>query len=281
MGDRSLFFRSFGEPGPDGTLVFVHATGLNASAYTPLLRDLPFKGTRLAFSMRGHGATDLDADPRALRSWQTFADDLVAELATLELQGPLVLAGHSAGAVTALLTARAVEAHRVLMMDPVVLPTALAYLARTPLKRFTLDRIPIARQAAARRNQFESRQEAEKGYRNKSFFKNWDPEALAGYLDEGLRAAADGSVRLSCDPAYEAACFSAQGAGFWPHLKAVVGKGTQVHMMAAEKASTFPVFTHGRARKLGAEVDMLSGNHMLPVECPDKVAAWMLRALQP
>ena len=281
MGEASLFSRSFGAPGPAGTLIFVHATGLNASAYAHLLSQLAFDGQVLAFSMRGHGATDLPADPQALVSWQTFADDLVAELAKIDLAGPTTLMGHSAGAVTALLTAKSLRPTSLLMIEPVVLPALAVRLARGPLKRFTGDRTPIARQAAARRGSFESRQVVERAYASKRFFRDWQPEALAGYLDEGLRPAADQGVELSCAPGYEAACFAAQAAGFWPHLKQVLGMGIRVSTLASERGSTFPALYHGRARRLGADVFVEEGSHMLPMEEPDKVLAWVERQLQP
>lgn len=281
MGQASLFVRSFGVPGPAGTLVFIHATGLNASSYAHLLSNFPFDGRILAFSMRGHGATDLPADPHALLSWQTFADDLVSELESLRLQEPITLMGHSAGAVTALLTARSRRPQRLLMIEPVVLPVLAVQLARSPLKRFTIGQTPIARQAAARRSNFPSRQAVERAYAEKRFFRHWQPEALAGYLDEGLRPSAGDSVELSCSPAYEAACFSAQAAGFWPHLEHVLSAGVDVSVLASSRGSTFPALYHGRARRMGADVCLEAGSHMMPMEEPESIRAWAGPRLQP
>lgn len=271
-----MFFRALGSKGRDGTLVFLNATGLNASAYLPLLEQLSFDGLILAGSLRGHGATDLPANPKELQSWELFAEDVATELEKRGVDGPLTLAGHSAGSVTALLTAKRLSTQQVIMIEPVVLPAFAVWLANTPLKAWTIDQNPLARRAAARRSHFPSREEAAAAYRRKGFFKSWDEEAFAGYIEEGFREAGEaGGVVLSCDPAWEAACFGAQASGFWPHLDTVISRGTQVDILGAEVASTFTTTDRQRARDKGASVLDMDGSHMLPVEEPARVASWM------
>jgi pimeloyl-ACP methyl ester carboxylesterase len=265
--------RALGERA-EGTLVFLHATGLNASAYRPLLSRLRFGGTVLAPSLRGHGATSLPADPDALTSWQVLADDVAAMLSDENIASPLVLAGHSAGAVTALLAARNLPAAAVLMIEPVVLPRWLVLAAASPFRRAFVNRIQVAKQAASRRSDFPSREAARDYYKPKAFFRNWEEEALAGYLDEGLREI-EGGAELTCAPRWEAAMFRAQAHGFWPHLAEVTRQGKRAAILTAQGRTTFPIPLRPRAAATGARLREEEGGHMLPLEKPDIVADWM------
>ncbi|MEM1379367.1 MAG: alpha/beta hydrolase [Pseudomonadota bacterium] len=281
MDEPTLYARRFGAPGSDGSLVFLNATGLNASCYTPLLQSVAFDGEILAMSLRGHGASTLAADPKALKSWHIFARDVEQFLAQQELAGPITIAGHSAGAVTALLTANRIGAMRVAMIEPVVIPSFAVWLARSPLKSVTIDKNPLAAAASKRRAHFDSLRHVEESYRKKRFFAGWNEEAFAGYLDEGFRPTGDGEgITLACAPAYEAACFGAQASGFWPHLTTARRRGAQCIIASSERQSTFPKHKHQRAEALGARVTILKGGHMLPVEDPVRAAKWLEHALR-
>ncbi|MEE4212987.1 MAG: alpha/beta hydrolase [Parvularcula sp.] len=275
MADRRLATRRLNGGGGEGTLLFLHATGLNASTYVPLLQDVGFDGEVLAPSLRGHGATVLPADPKTLRDWRGLAQDVVADHIACGGGKPLIMAGHSAGAVTALLAAKELRPRKLLLIEPVILPRLYVNLAATPLRRWTTDRIPIAQAAARRRDVFPSRQEAEENYRQKPFFAGWDERALTAYLDEGLEVDDTGEVRLACTPAFEAAMFRAQSHGFWPHVKYVLKQGTEVSVLAAAERTVTPPFAQKRLRRLGAEVTVMQGGHMLPLERPAEVATWL------
>ncbi|MEO1040818.1 MAG: alpha/beta fold hydrolase [Pseudomonadota bacterium] len=264
-----------GAENSDRTLVFTHATGLNASAYKPLLEALDFDGRILAPSLRGHGGTDLPADPRSIRSYWTFAKDLLADFDTFGDLGTLTLAGHSAGSMTSLLVARKRRPKSLILIEPIALPRIFSLAARTPLKRFTVDRAPIAVNAAKRRAHFSSREEAHSNYLTKSFFKTWDERALEGYLDEGLTDDPAGGVRLSCEPAWESAVFGAQAAGFWPHIHHLRRKGLPIHTAVASRNSTFPSFARPGFMATGAKLSEIEGGHMWPVEQISQAASWL------
>jgi pimeloyl-ACP methyl ester carboxylesterase len=274
MQDQNLHVRRWREAGRAGRFVFLHATGLNGSAYGPLLEELSFDGEVLTPSLRGHGASRLPANPKRLKNWKIFASDIETEIRNREEVRPLILAGHSAGAVTAMLAAKDLRPERLLMIEPVCLPDHIYPLARTPLWPFISRNLGIANAAAARRPAFPSREAAEANYRDKPFFARWADGALEGYLDEGLRKTEEG-VGLSCEPAFEAACFRAQGHGFWPHLKTVLGLGIPVSILASTRGSTFKAKFHERARRLGAEVTQVKGGHMIPLEDPAFVGDWI------
>ncbi|NNU15019.1 alpha/beta hydrolase [Parvularcula sp. ZS-1/3] len=274
MSEPSLFVQRFGNPGPDGTLLFLHATGLNGSCYRPLLERLDFDGEIILPSMRGHGRTSLPANPQTLLSWHPLAADILDWISREELAGPLTLGGHSSGAITSLLVSTKVPTERVLMIEPVVLPRPVVWLANSPFRKTVMNRIPIAQQAAARRDSFASREKAWEFWRPKKFFRNWEEAAFAGYVAEGLEEM-DGGVRLSCTPQFESAMFKAQAHGFWPHLAESIRTTKGVSILAAQDQTTFPLKRRPRAAKMGARVTEFEGGHMLPLEQPEETVQWL------
>ncbi len=208
FGDFSVLRRE-----PSGaetvTVHFAHATGFNAETYAALLDDLDRSIAILLMDARGHGRSTATADPRKLHSWRPYRDDLEAFIETLPQ--PVVLGGHSMGATVSmeLAAARPDLVGGLVLIDPVIVPPAqipLLALART----FGLaDRIvPIAQMAARRRTEFPSRQAAVDNYVGKGPFRTWPREWIERYVEGGTADNEDGTVRLSCDRAWESKTFA-------------------------------------------------------------------------
>ena len=68
----------FGDPERPIDVLFLHATGFNARTDTDGLSRAAGRIRIVAVDQRGHGLTELPADPAAARSWTPFADDLIA-----------------------------------------------------------------------------------------------------------------------------------------------------------------------------------------------------------
>ena len=266
--------------GRGGTVVFCHANGLNASAYRPMLDALDIHEAILAPDARGHGRTRLAAAPRALTSWTRYADDLAAILAAVAPEPPLTLVGHSMGAVTALLAAASgPPPARLVMIEPVVVPRLARLGARLPVPGLMPRLVPIARRAARRRAAWPDVAAARDALGRSAFFGRWDPAALAGYLDDGLVASPNG-VRLSCEPAWEAASFAAQAHRFWRPLRRTLERGVPVHVLHAETGSTVPADAARRLALAGCAVTRAGGDHMLPLHRPADAAAFVRLALR-
>ena len=74
---------------------------------------------------------------------------------------------------------------------------------------------PLADLALKRRRSFRSQEEAAENFSRKSPFAAWHPEALAGYLEEGLHKRGE-EVVLACTPEDEAAIYrTASAHGVW------------------------------------------------------------------
>ena len=195
-----MFTLQWGE-GP--LLLFAHATGLCASAYLGLLAPLGRMFRVVAYDARGHGRSELAADPGQIPTdWKIFRDDLAHLVAALG-GGPVRLAGHSFGASVA---AEAAADHPGLasalcLIDPPSLPSPAEPGGQAPINL-------MAQQAERRRSHFESLAAARAAYHGRGAFQGWPEQALDGYLQGALLPdAGKGGVRLACAPAFEAACY--------------------------------------------------------------------------
>ena len=254
-------------------LHFLHATGMNAELYRPLLEQLAGEFNIVSSDARGHGRTALPADPGELAGWSTYQDDLEALLDSYGSAAPWLLAGHSMGAtVTLELAARRPGlARAVLLVEPATVPFAHAAAFAAARMRGAPDS-PMAAQARRRRRDWPSLAELRAAYRGRGVFRSWGDEWLDAYLDGGTTQYADGSVSLACAPAWEAATFDAVSTTLEASLAAWRGPLT---LLYGNEGSTVaradvPVYVAGPDRH---EAYFEAAGHFLPVEQPAAVIA--------
>lgn len=254
-------------------LLFCHATGFCASAYKQMLYALGAGFDVFALDMRGHGRTDLPADPESLRSWDVYARDIAAFLDNQDRNG-WTLAGHSmGGAAVALASCGRSDISALRLVEPVAPPRLFALAARTLLWPLYARRMPMAARAARRRARWASHAEAAAGYERKALFRDWAPGVLADYLEDGLVDEA-GGARLACAPLWEAATFAAQAHDLWD---AVRRAPAPLSVLAAQGPST-TVWPPARARlrRAGAALTLLDGvGHLAPMQDPARCARFI------
>jgi pimeloyl-ACP methyl ester carboxylesterase len=253
-------------------LLFLHATGFNAQTYQPLLVLLPGDITSVAWDLRGHGHNPLPANPAKLVSWQTYANDVIAGLVALK-QPPLVLAGHSMGAVVSLLVAaqRPDLVRGVVMIDPPMPPPRFRLYAHLPGGIALLKNIPIAKAAGKRRAVFPTYDAVLAAYTGRGAFKTWQPGFLENYLDGGLVHLEDGSVRLACAPAWEQATFTSFRHNSWGALKKLTAP---LHLLVGSRNSTIAasLLAFLRAAPRATHEIVPGSSHFIPMEEPQLVA---------
>ncbi len=197
---------------PGRPMVFVHGTGLSSRMWEPVISRLPAGTIRpLAVDLRGHGATRTPAGV-------TFFDhrmvaDLTAVCRAFDLRGAWI-AAHSMGGGTALLTeARAPGTfERLWVFEPIIFPRV----------RTADDPVSVFVEATRRRRPvFASREEAYERYASRPPLDECDPEALRAYVTHGFVEQPDGTVRLACDPAQEAAAFEQYLQDGWDELPSI------------------------------------------------------------
>lgn len=102
----------------DPPLVFVHGWACDRTYLAPQTASFAKRHRVLAPDMRGHGASDRAAPAPGAYAVGTLADDVLAAVAALGANGPVVV-GHSLGALVALAcAARSPDVRAVVLLDP-------------------------------------------------------------------------------------------------------------------------------------------------------------------
>jgi pimeloyl-ACP methyl ester carboxylesterase len=243
------------------------ANGFPPESYRPLAAALTARYHVLGYRPRPlHPHTD----PQAITSWHPLADDLAH--AAARLPGPLLGFGHSLGAILTIYAAlRNPRLFRALVLcEPVLMPRRILpalWLMRRLGQQW---RFPLARSAARRRDHFPDVAEARAHYGRRSFFADFTPEAMDGYLAGGLRTAQHGGLTLAWPRAWEARIFSLVPIDAWDALYKlripvliIRGKGSDL--------LTEPTM-HELRRRSSVDVIELDAGHMLPMERPVELA---------
>lgn len=252
-------------------LHFAHATGMCAELYAELLDPLADGFNIVASDARGHGASTLPADPAALLSWRTYRDDLAVLLRHYH-PGPWLLAGHSMGGSVSLDLAAATPglASAVVLVEPAFVPFELAPPYEMSRAAGIPPLNPMAAQAARRRSQFPSRTAARDNWHGRGVFATWSDAAVDAYVRGAMRDTPDGA-ELACDPAWEAATFTAVTTGTAAALEAWRGPLAMLHGTIGSTVRPADADSFVAA---GAVVERIDGaSHFLPLEYPDRVRA--------
>ena len=227
----------FGDTRRPIDLVFCHANGFNALSYRTLLDGLGVHA--VALDGRGHGRTELPTDVAALDGWDVFADDIAAFF-DAHITEPVVLAGHSYGAVSAMLSLPRTRdrVRGYVGFDPVLVPWLFRVVARSGAGRaYMKRRIPIARKAGTRTRRFESVDAAFARYQGRGAFRGMPDAVLRDYLVGGLEADGEAMV-LACAPEWEQAIFAAQAHNLWPCVPLLPDNSRIIFAGAHGKVST-------------------------------------------
>ena len=257
-------------------LHFTHATGFNGQSANQLLTPLAKDFHVRAWDARGHGRTSLPTNPKALRNWYGYRDDLIAFLEPWHAQTrqKVWLMGHSMGATVNLLAAakRPDLVAGIFLLDPVLFPSWFGRLARVARLFIKKARgMDLARLAEKRRAHWASREKLFTVYKDRGAFYGWPDSALRDYIDGGTGNDDSGGVYLSCAPAWEAATFRAQNNNSFKSLKAL---SVPFALLIAEHNS--PTSPWGRRLAVNnaflQSLTVLSErNHFFPFLYPDLV----------
>lgn len=269
----------FGDVNRPPRVVFANANGFNGLSYRAILEPLGLN--TIALDLRGHGMSELPTDVKTLRNWHIFRDDIV-EFFERYIDVPVLLAGHSFGAVSAILAAPRLgeKISGYVGFDPVTLSWLPRNFSKLPGGRAMMKRrLPIARNAGRRRFVFDSLETAFERYKGRGAFKGISDDMLRDYLEGGLIDHADG-VQLACHPLWEQAIFTAQGHNLFkalPHLpqnsQIIYGGKSAVSTAATRKA------VH-RKLKGGETSFHREFHHLFPFHAPEFAQNVLRKALE-
>lgn len=266
---------------PDApTLVFCHATGLNAPTYAPLFDILSERFTVLAPDARGHGHSRLPANPSHIRNWRPYLADLLAFLQSLDK--PVHLAGHSMGGILSLATAHfhPERVESLILIDPVMFPPNFQKVWRLMGMAGISHWAPPARRARKRRKVWSSLDAMRLAYRHRGMFKTWPEESLSHYLLGGTREREDGQIELTCDPAWEAATFASLPHSVWTWFRKLRRPATILHGSRSDTFTPESARTASRLRPDARLVAVPETGHFLPMEKPEEVAKVLIETIR-
>jgi len=262
-------------PGPEGAPVihWAHANGFNGLTYKSLLAPLSEYFHVYASDARGHGKSNLSADPEKHIGWDIYRDDLLNTVEFLEARhhAPIFLAGHSMGGCASAMAAAYLPQHLmgVVLVDPVIIPPHVKLLSSLQAllgrKSHGSD---LRIMASRRRADWPSVAAMEKAYSGRGAFATWKPEFLKDYLVGGTLKAEAG-VKLACAPLWEAANFASQQHDSLTPIRRIEVPMT---LLVAEKGSTTRGLAAFRKNPNTRKIDVVDGStHFLPMEFPERV----------
>jgi pimeloyl-ACP methyl ester carboxylesterase len=190
--------------GGDGPpLLLCHATGFHGLVWRPVAEHLASRFRMWSLDFRGHGLST-SPDPERGFDWRGFADDVLAVVGALGLEG-LAAVGHSKGGAALVMAeaARPGTFSSLWCYEPVIFPPPDPAAPRPDSG--------LAEGAARRRDTFPSAEAALENYASKPPFSVLHPDALAAYVEHGFDVRPDGSVTLRCRPGSESQVYRMGG----------------------------------------------------------------------
>ena len=268
--DGDFHFIDWGGSGP--LAHFSHATGLCAGTYTPLAERLSPHLRMLGMDDRGHGGTRAPANLQKLKNWDIFVDDL--ERFVENLGQPVIAMGHSRGATVSLLLAikRPDLIRALILIDPTILPFSWMWWWCLAKLAGLTKLVPIVATAAKRRSVWPDQKSILEAYQVKAVFQTWQDGFLEAYVQDGTEKTGNGTIRLSCDPAWESKCFAVCPHDVWryiPRLQkpTLVLYGAESDTFLASAAKRFKAKVTGVALRCFEDT-----GHFVPMQRPDETA---------
>ena len=257
-------------------LHWAHANGFNGETYDPLLAPLADAFDIYAADARGHGLTNLPAEPEKMTGWDIYRDDLIPLVEHLaDKAGEKIwLGGHSMGGCASIMVAakRPDLVAGLILADPVIVPSFGAYLFKLYSRLRNTGGHMLMRMAAKRRANWPDAATLEAAYTGRGAFATWQDGFLAAYVRGGVKPIDDGqgnSVTLACAPLWEAANFKGPQVASIPWVKKLRVPFT---LLMAEHGSTTRGASAFHKPQVAKTISVVAGSsHFLPMEFPDRL----------
>lgn len=270
-------------------LHFVHANGIVAASYEPILEILSrFFSIEKIDNLGTHPNYPVD------NHWQNLTrqvGDSILDACHKHGVPNLVALGHSVGAVTTLqsLLADPKPISQAILLDPSILMGKnsfiyqMAKLADKSLNKaailgdsfqhYFVDKLSPAAKSKYRKDVFSSPQQAYDSLRNKALFRSFDDRCFDLYIQHGLTKRSDGLYELTIAKSVELAIFRTIPSWYW--YKSISPK-RPVWFLVGNDSHFTKIGSYQALEKSGLEVIKMTGGHMFPLETPQQTAQKIL-----
>ena len=274
-------------------LHWAHANGFNGQTYDKLLAPLADRLDIYGWDARGHGFTQLPANPREMTSWAIYARDLEAFISRLHGKSgqKIWLGGHSMGGCASLMLAakRPDMVAGLILTDPVIMPTRAVWLV--PIVTALRGKGHVLMEMAKRRRRhWPDVATIEKAYTGRGAFASWQDGFLKDYLlggvvpvdeDRPVDTPDNGqdNVMLACDPQWEAANFKGPQLNTVRFIKKL---RVPVTLLMAETGSTTRAGNAFDGLSVDKTISIIADStHFVPMEFPELVRQAILDRIKP
>lgn len=264
-----------------GTLVFSHANGFGAGCYRILFETWRAAGWEV------HALPRIGHDPAypVTSNWPHLRDQLIHFIERevkpqMQVDGPVMLAGHSLGGMLSLLVAcrRPDLVEGLLMLDSPVVGGWRAHSVRMAKATRLMPRVSPGKISSQRRHEWPTRAAVQEHFAAKHKFARWDPRVLADYVASGFEEQGD-KTRLAFQREIETRIYNTLP----HHLPALLRRhpprcpigfvaGTQSEELRQAGAAASKALARQHFR-------WMEGSHLYPFERPDDTAALVLQML--
>ncbi len=264
-----------------GTLVFSHANGFGAGCYRILFETWRAAGWEV------HALPRIGHDPAypVTSNWPHLRDQLIHFIERevkhqMQVDGPVMLAGHSLGGMLSLLVAcrRPDLVEGLLMLDSPVVSGWRAHSVRMAKATRLMPRVSPGKISSQRRHEWPTRAAVQEHFAAKHKFARWDPRVLADYVASGFEEQGD-KTRLAFQREIETRIYNTLP----HHLPALLRRhpprcpigfvaGTQSEELRQAGAAASKALARQHFR-------WMEGSHLYPFERPDDTAALVLQML--
>lgn len=267
-------FHDFGGQGK--IIHFAHANGYPPEGYQNFIDPFLEKHNVIASKWRPLWG---DQSPKPIKSWNTFADDLIQFMDEQGLKNVIGM-GHSMGGTISVIAAlrRPDLFEKLILIDPVIFPKKLLFFT-TLLPQSILKKIvPIAKKSSKRRDQWDSKNEVYQLWRKKRVFKKFSDDVLKTFVEHAIIPSANGKMTLAYSKEWETQVYITAPYIFSKMIKmktpltVIRGEFTDVLLPSFWK--------HWKQVQPDAElIDFKDAGHLIPMEYPNELANLILEKI--
>lgn len=274
MIKEEIPFIDFG--GNGDTIHFAHANGFPPATYQTLIDNLKSNHHLVSMKLRPLWP---NSDYSEFKNWETVGDDLIKFLDQQGLKN-IIGMGHSFGGIATVIAAfkRPDLFSRLVLFEPVVLPSWV-YLMTNFLPRYFLKKSnPIVKSTLVRTDNWESKEAAFNHFRPKKLFADVGDKELLDYINAGTSEEKSGTVSLTYSKEWEAQVYMtfSNPWGYITNLQ------TPYLALRGETSTTIREETWRKWQKLKGSNVLIQFDdcgHLLPIEKPEEMAKTILSYL--